>query len=106
MQLVQNVLFKWEPSPLTVVPAKPIVRDLRWTVYAAGLKSRRRVGPLLFVIQTITVQSPRGNVFSDSVKIAAADRLHGNYALWRVADTDVNAVRARSPDEKTAGILA
>jgi hypothetical protein len=105
MELVQNVLFKWEPSPLGIVPAKPIVRDLRWTVDSSGLISGRGIGSFLFIVQAIAVKSSGGNVLSDSVKIAAADRLHGYFALWRIADADVNAVRARGPDEKTAGVL-
>jgi hypothetical protein len=65
----------------------------------------RRIGSFLFIVEAIVVESAGGNIFSDSVKVSAADRLHGNYALWRIANADVNAVRARSPDEKTAGVL-
>ena len=86
-------------------PAKPIVRDLRWTVDAAGLKSGRRIGSFLVIVEAIAVESAGGNIFSDGVKISAADSLHGNYALWRIADTDVKPIRSRSPDEKTAGVL-
>src|SRR6202451_904875 len=105
MKLVENVLFKWQPSPSGVVPAKPTIYDLRWPVHASGLISGRRIGPFLFIVQAIAIESPRGNALSDNVKIPAADSLHRNRARWGFADTDVNPVRVRSPDEKTACIL-
>src|SRR5271156_5387367 len=97
--------FEGQSSPSGIVPAKAIVCDLRWPVDASWLISGRRIGPFLFVVQTIAVESPGGNVFGNSVKIPAPDSLHRNRALCRVAKADVNLVRPRSPDQKTAGIL-
>jgi len=69
------------------------------------LKSGRRIRSFLFVVQAIAVKRAGGNAFDYSVKIPAPDSLHGNRALWRFAEADVNAVRPRSPDEKTACVL-
>jgi hypothetical protein len=69
------------------------------------LISGRGIGPFLFIVQTIAVEIPGGNAFSNSVKISAANSLHRNRALWWIANADVNSIRQRSPDEKTACIL-
>jgi hypothetical protein len=84
---------------------KPIVYDLRWPVDPSWLITGRRIGSFLFIVQAIAVESPRGNAFSNSVKIPAADSLHRNLALSRFANADVNPIRLRSPDEKTACIF-
>jgi hypothetical protein len=105
MELVQNVLFKRQSSPSGIVPMKPIVRDLRRPVDASWLKSGRRIGSFLLVVQTIAVKRPGGDAFDYGVKIPAAESLHGNRALWRFAEADVNAVRPRGPKQKTACIL-
>jgi len=105
MELVQDVPFKWQSSPSGIVPAKTIVCDLRWPVDASWLVSRCGIGSFLFIVEVIAIESAGGDAFSNGVKIPAADSLHSNRALWRIAQADVNPVRARSPEEKAARIL-
>jgi hypothetical protein len=74
-------------------------------VDASWLISRCRIGSFLFIVEAIAIESAGGDAFSNGVKIPTTDSLHRNRALWRIAKADVNSVRVRSPDEKTARIL-
>ena len=72
MQFVENIFSERKATPIRIVPAKPTVYDLRWSVDTSWLGSGRRIGPFLLIVQAVAVERSGGNVFNEGVKVSTS----------------------------------
>jgi hypothetical protein len=106
VEFVEDIAFQRQPTPSGIFPAKAPVYDLRRPVDTFRLVSGGRIRSFLFIVQAVSVQRSGSDVFHNGVKIAVTDGLHDNFPLPWFANAYFNPAGPRSPDQKTAGVLA
>jgi hypothetical protein len=84
VKLVDNVIAQWQTKPTRIVPRKRFVHHLRWAVHALGLKPRRGIGPVLFTVEAVNVESPGGHSFDCGLKVTGSGMRELHPPFFRV----------------------
>src|SRR4029077_3011820 len=102
VELIDDVIFQRKAKPARIIPGKRGVNNSGWTMDAAGLKSRSRVGTLFVVVQSIKVIRPRCNVFDFSLEISLPRVEQRNDLLLRRDGLKFDRRSEGCPDAKEA----
>jgi hypothetical protein len=94
VQFVEDIFFERKVKPIGIVPAKPAIYNLRWSVDTLWLEPGHRIGSFLLVVQAVPVERSSSNVFNEGVKVSASDGLHENFSVGG-SETRISTLLAR-----------